>query len=123
MIAGCGSGSSDGPQRYEVSGTVTFEGKPVPKGFIMFTPDTSKGVSGPGSGAEIANGSFKTASGKGVVGGAHIVEITGTDGIAITESGEELPDGTELFSKFKTEFDFPKENQTKDFEVPVPSTD
>ena len=39
--SGCGLG--DGLPRYRVSGTVTYDGKLVPKGFITFTPDTSRG--------------------------------------------------------------------------------
>ena len=30
--AACGCGGSDGPPRYEVSGAVTYDGRPVPKG-------------------------------------------------------------------------------------------
>ena len=36
LVAGCGP---SGPQRYPVSGTVTFDGQPVADGFITFTPE------------------------------------------------------------------------------------
>lgn len=113
-VAGCGS--SDG--LYEVSGQVTYQGKPVPSGYIKLIPDTSKGNSGPGGGAEIVDGTYRTPSGKGVVGGPYIVEIVGTDGVPYTESGEEIPDGKPLFKAYETTFDFPKETTVKDFEVP-----
>lgn len=114
---GCG-GKGDGPQRYHVSGKVTFRGKPVPKGFITFRPDNSKQNTGPGSGAAIENGEYTLENGKGVVGGPYIVEITGSDGVPFEEEGEKVPDGKELFPKYTTSFSFPKEDTTKDFEVP-----
>lgn len=119
LLAGCGGSAPSGPQRYSVSGTVTFNGEPIPKGFISFTPDSSKGAKGPGSGATIVDGAYQTEDGKGVVGGPHLVEIRGTDGVPYTESGETMPEGKELFRLYKTEFDFPNEDQTKDFEVPA----
>tara|TARA_R110002095_G_scaffold95794_2_gene83695 strand:+ start:542 stop:1000 length:459 start_codon:yes stop_codon:yes gene_type:complete len=36
VAAGCGSGKT-GPKKYDVSGDVTFEGKPLAKGQIIFT--------------------------------------------------------------------------------------
>ncbi len=120
-LAGCGGGN-DGPERFAVSGRITFEGQPVPMGFIKFTPDTSQGNSGPGAGAPIENGTYSTPSGKGLVGGPHIVEIAGWDGVPITESGETLPEGTELFPLYHTRFDFPKDDGEHDFAV-SPDTD
>ena len=35
MLVGCGS---DGPQTYHVTGIVTYQGKPLPLGTIMFVP-------------------------------------------------------------------------------------
>ena len=35
LLVGCGSGE----QLHDVSGTITFEGKPIPKGLIFFDPD------------------------------------------------------------------------------------
>ncbi len=117
VTSGCGGGD-DGPPRYQLSGNATFAGKPIPKGFITFSPDASKGNSGPGSGAAIENGRYVTEEGKGVVGGPHVVKIVGTDGVPATESGEELPDGKSLFKPFEASADLPKENGEKDFDVP-----
>jgi hypothetical protein len=118
-LAGCGSAES-GPQRYHVSGNVTYDGKPVPKGFITFSPDTSKGNEGPGSGAPIENGTYDTSGGKGTVGGPHRVRIVGYDGVPTTEQGEELPDGKPLFPPYETTVDLPKEqNHRHDFEIPA----
>jgi len=43
VAAGCTS--DQGPKRYRVSGEITFDGKPVPHGEIVFTPDIGKGNS------------------------------------------------------------------------------
>lgn len=64
---GCGGGAE--PTRYVVSGSVTYGGQPVPKGFVTFEPDDSQGNSGPGGGAPIENGRYRTTSEAGVVGG------------------------------------------------------
>jgi hypothetical protein len=50
-IAGCGPG--DG--RVEVSGSVTFDGKPIERGSIVFTPE----VKGSPDGGKIIDGQFR----------------------------------------------------------------
>lgn len=117
QITGCG-GAPDGPQKYNVSGTITFDNKPISKGFITFSPDDSAGNKGPGGGAPIINGKYKTESGKGIVGGPHVVQIVGYDGMAATVEGEQLPDGKALFVPYFTTVNFPKENTVRDFEIP-----
>ena len=84
LVLGC-SGSS-GPPRYPVEGSVTYDGKPVPAGQIVFEPDSTAGNQGPASYATIDHGRFATPRGKGTVGGPHRVRITGTDGQASGES-------------------------------------
>ncbi len=122
FASGCGK-SYDGPQRYEVSGTVTYQGKPVPKGFIRFVPDRSIGNRGSGGGAPIIDGQYATSEAKGVVGGPHLVTVTGTDGVPYAEYGEEIPDGRQLFPTYQLQFDFPKEDTDWDVDVPekIPS--
>jgi hypothetical protein len=116
-VVGCG-GSTDGPKRYAVSGSVTFQGQPVPKGFITLEPDSDRGNSGPGGGTEIVNGKYDTKVAAGVVGGPYKVRIVGTDGVPVTESGEELTEGKPLFAPFETTIEFPTQNSVKDFAVP-----
>ncbi len=111
--AGCGS---DGPPRYDLSGTVTFDGKPIPAGTIVFQPDTSAGNSGPQGTAEIRDGKFDTANaGKGTVGGAQVVRIRGLDHLAESENDPVK----ELFPEYELKADVPKENGTMNFEVPA----
>lgn len=120
-LHGCGK-SNDGPQRYKVSGSVTYDGKPVVAGFVTFAPDTSKGNTGPGGGAPIRNGQFRTDADKGIVGGPHVVRIIGYDGIKTVMEGEELADGKPLFDPFETSIDFPKQDTTQDFVIPIGGT-
>lgn len=117
FLAGNFAGCNPGPKVYHVSGTVTYEGKPVPRGTVKFVPDTTKGNSGPAAVADIVDGKFDTATkGTGTVGGPHKIVITGFDGNAKPES--ELPLGKLMFSDYTTEADLPKENgKTVDFKV------
>ena len=52
LMAGCGE---RGPKTVPVSGTVTFDGEPLPEGSLMFVPEDA---SLPPEGADIANGAF-----------------------------------------------------------------
>jgi hypothetical protein len=115
-LPSCGQ-TNDGPPRYLLRGKVTFEGKPVPAGFITFSPSADRGNQGPGGGAPIVNGSYATPRDKGIVGGAYDVRIVGYDGKATVMEGEELKDGSPLFRPFETTVDLPKEDSVKDFEV------
>lgn len=115
LLVGCGS---DGPPRYGVHGTVTFDGQPIPKGFIKLLPDASQGNDGPGGGAPIENGKYATPSGKGIIGGPHVVRIVGFDGVPTAMGGEELADGKSLFPPYETTINFPKEDAQQDFNVP-----
>lgn len=117
-VSGCTPAES-GPERFQVSGAVTYAGKPVPKGYITFSPDSAQGNQGPGGGAAIENGRYTTLPDKGVTGGPYLVRISGYDGIAVTISGEELPDGQALFNQYETTVEFPRQNTEQDFEVPA----
>ena len=115
MAVGCGGDT--GPTRYDVSGSVTFDGQPVPMGRILFQPDTSKGNRGPAGVAEIKDGHYDTADGgKGTVGGPHVAIVSGYDGQSKPE--QEMPYGRALFSDHNLPVDLPKEDATQDIEVP-----
>src|SRR5262249_5206369 len=106
LALGCG-GRSDGPPRYRVSGAITFDGKPVPAGLVVISPDLSKKNDGPQGVAEIRNGRFDTRWGKGVVGGPR----------RITVGGSETPDGKPL-CRYEFAADLPRQDSTRDIEVP-----
>jgi hypothetical protein len=113
-ITGCGG---DKLGRHSVSGTITFKGQPVPKGFVRLIPDASKGTKGPGGGAPIVNGKFHAPASKGVVAGAYLIEIDGLDGVAAKEGGEELQDGKALFPMVRVEHEFPNDDSVWDYDV------
>lgn len=117
MAFASGCGGDGGVPRYDISGTATFDGKPIPQGVIQFLPDAAKGNKGPATNANIVDGTYDTsASGKAPIGGEHIVIISGFDGNARPD--EELPYGLPLFSEFRTAADLPKvSGETVDFEV------
>jgi len=115
LAAGCGPA---GPRRHDVSGEVTFRGRPVPVGVIRFLPDTQQGNAGPAGFAAIENGRYDTAaSGRGTVGGPHEVVISGFDGKA--DPAAELMQGAPLFPDYRESVELPEAPATLDFQVPA----
>ena len=113
VCVGCGGGDA---RQYDVSGTVSYGGEPVPTGAIVFEPATSQKNSGPPGFAPIEAGKFDTRNGKGVVGGPYVVKISGNDG-----KQDELglfPSGQPLFEEHVINIDLPKEDSEQAFEVP-----
>jgi hypothetical protein len=112
ILAGC----SPGERVYQLSGNVTYAGKPIPVGHIIFEPDSNSGNNGGSGFAKIKDGHYDTSvlDGRGVLGGPHIVRIQGLDGIVRGE----LLNGIPLFPEYVTTADLPKGNGTKDFDVP-----
>ena len=111
-LAGCGQQRSSG--LYDISGSVTFAGQPVPGGRIVFEPDEARGATGMVSIADIANGSYRTRSRRGFGGGPCRVTIYGTDGTTPTEEKD-----TSLFRPWQTTIDLPREACRRDFDVPA----
>ena len=111
VISGGGCGSGD--KTYDLWGTVTFQGKPVPAGSILFEP--AAGNKGPSGYAKIKDGRYDTRDPdcRGIIGGPHLVQIRGLDGI---RRGE-LLNGVPIFPEHTLTVDLPKANGTKDFEV------
>ena len=71
FLGGCGG--DRGPERVVVSGTVTYNGKPVPSGDIRFVPIDKSAV--PMAGAEIKDGKYSADGHGGVPVGTHRIEI------------------------------------------------
>jgi hypothetical protein len=112
-----GCSCESGPQRYQLSGKVLHDGKPVPVGEVSLQPDSSQGNSGPACIALIKEGHYKTEADKGIVGGPYLVRIAGFDGVPVGDSTQ----GREMFPSYETKVDLPKETSTHDFEVPARS--
>jgi len=124
LFMGCGSERAS--DTYHVSGSVNFDGEPIPAGQIRFVPDGSQGNSGPAGYAQIKDGKYDTSAegGKGHPGGALIVHIDGYDPNAETieaEGGEEISEP--LFPTYQTTVELPKEESSKDFNVPAEAAD
>jgi len=113
LAGGCGKSKV---QRHNLSGKVTFRGKPVPVGLIVFEPDATKGSRGPQGYAQIFDGRYETDKfGKGAVLGAMNVEITGFP----PGDGSEGNPGAPLFPPYKTQTQISPETTTLDFDVPI----
>ena len=115
VLAGCSGGGEAGAERIELSGAVTFEGKPVPYGQITFTPDATKGGTGPGGTATIENGRYQTVPDKGPTAGPHVAVITG-----YSSQEPEQPGGAPplLFADRRVEVAVSADQKTLDLEVP-----
>jgi len=127
FLAGCGS-AEEGPDLYNISGKVTYDGEPIKTGRITFMPDATKGNKGPAGYAAIRDGVYDTAEdgGKGAVAGAIAVLITadadsGADLEGMTDDEVALTDIPEaLFGDYRTtaEVDGSKGEIELDFDVP-----
>ncbi len=113
VMAGCGKG---GVQRNDLSGTITFEGKPVPEGTIAFEP--VEGEVGGGF-ALIRDGKYDTSQdGRGHLAGKTRVTINGNTGEYVEPDNPDS--GTiPLFPSYETTVDLPEGSTTMDFEVPA----
>src|SRR5439155_11684553 len=97
-------------------GKVTFKGQPLAAGKIFFLPNSAKGNSGPAGYADIKDGTYDTRqNGKPTPGGALLVRIDGFDG----KSAAGNPVGQAVFLGYEVEVDVPRENASKDFDVPA----
>jgi hypothetical protein len=111
VFTGC---SDSGVERYSLSGKVTYDGKPVSTGCIIFEPDSSKGNKGPQGFTNIENGRYSTDDiGRGAIHGPLIVRI---EGQMETSNGPK-----EKIPSYTTHIDLPKETSTFDFEMPKAS--
>ncbi|UUO04932.1 hypothetical protein M4951_16250 [Blastopirellula sp. J2-11] len=122
---GCGAGSG-GPETFPLTGTVTYQNKPVPAGRIDLLPDPSQGNAGPAGYAEIKDGAYDTSrSGRGTVGGAYVAVITGSSSAETPQvlGDEELlsqsQPSSELFRDVRISINLPKEASKQDFQIPV----
>jgi hypothetical protein len=116
-LVGC---SNNG--RHDLSGTITFNGQPVPLGEIRFEPDMSRGADGPGVLLPIENGVFRTTPSMGVVAGPHKVFIRGFDGkgAPAKQSGPAPYVGSPLFPEYTTTVDLPARSHVLNIDVPKP---
>lgn len=107
LALGC---SESGPERNRVSGSVTFEGKPIPYGEVLITPDGQKRNTGAQGIAPIRDGKYDTSAsgGKGYGGGPAVVRVTGLTG-----------EGGKFLCEYEFQVDLPRGDATKDLDVPA----
>jgi hypothetical protein len=111
--SGCGTDKKLG----QLKGKVTFNGKPVPAGYISFTPDSSKGNQGSVKVAQIKDGEYDTslASDPGIVPGPNVIRIAGFDGKPIPRR---FVQGKQIFNEYELRETLAAGATTKDFVVP-----
>ena len=119
FLAVLGCNRNTGPARYDLTGTITYAGKPVSAGYILFAPDKSKGNDGPGADAEIKDGVYRTRPGKGTIGGPHTATVSGFDGKPPQQDPVVNPMGTPLFTNVPIAVDLPRQTATHDLVIPV----
>lgn len=113
-VAGCGPRR---PTRYQVTGSVTYAGKPVPHGMVSFQPDLATNPKGLQGMATIADGRYVTGEvAGGVPKGRYRVIAYGFDG---QNRSEILPDGKRLFDEYSFEWECPGGPQVLDIDVPA----
>ena len=117
LLVGCKGDS--GPARYDLTGKVTYNGEPVPAGYILMEPDKSKGNDGPGANADIKDGVYKTRPKQGAVGGPHILSVSGFDGKPQGLGPGHNPMGKPLFANVRVTVDLPKDASIYDIVVPT----
>lgn len=104
--------------RQPISGQITYAGKPVESGFIVFEPDSEKGNRGPQGYASIVRGKYQTSeTGKGTVGGPVKVKIVGLKPPREASEDSGLP----LFEPYEIAIEIAANTTTLNFEVPLSS--
>src|SRR5687767_10405299 len=93
-LAACGCSSK--PKLAQLSGKVTFKGKPVPAGWISFTPDVAAGGLGQTKVLQIKDGVYDSSKERepGLTPGQYLIRIAGFDGKVIPFYGQ----GKQIFN-------------------------
>ena len=102
LIGLVGCGKKEG----QLTGTVTFKGKPVESGEIILTPDESRGNRGPGVMVQIEHGTFSTPMQRGHWGGPYLARIT-------CFKGQDT-----LIGGYEMQIDLPEGDTTYDLVIP-----
>lgn len=119
ILATLAGGCADrDPRRVVLSGKVTYLGRPVPIGYLIFEPDVGRGNSGPGGTAEVRDGRYQTSDGLGVMGGPYFITVSGFDGKPISANGMVDPYGMPLFQDRRWSVDLPRSSGEYDIQVP-----
>lgn len=110
-------GCEKGPPRYSVSGLVEYEGKVVPTGRLVFSPDHTAGNKGPQGVAVIEEGRIITNEDRKITGGPNWIQIMAFDGNPY-EDGEGTVDyGRPLFPLAQAPVELPMADATLEIRI------
>ena len=111
VLLGCDSA----PPMAQISGTVTFKGKPIPAGNVTFTPDVDA-RGGKLRMFTVKDGKFDSSkeSDPGILPGNYDVTIAGYDGVQIPMFYQ----GKQIFNAVQDKHVVTEGKSTKDFSVP-----
>jgi hypothetical protein len=110
LLTGCSNSGL-----YDVSGTVTWQGKPVPIGLVTIEPDAQKGNQGTQTQGLIQDGHFQTLPGHGAIAGPVLITVSANDGVPAPFA----PHGKLLFRTYQFRRELPAAASTLDIEVPA----
>ncbi|UUO07751.1 hypothetical protein M4951_05430 [Blastopirellula sp. J2-11] len=115
LAVGCAEKAS--VNQFDVSGVVTFDGKPVPHGSIIFQPDEAQGNAGPYGSAMIKDGKFDTRvdNGTATIGGPHLISIEAFDGVEPNQ--DYAPYGRSIGDSYQEAFVLPQTDSTLNIEL------
>jgi hypothetical protein len=101
----------------QLSGKVTFNGKPVPAGYVSFMPEASAGNLGKVKVAQIKDGVYDTAveSDPGISPGPTVIRIAGFDG----KKQKGFSQGKQIFNPHELRATLAEGISTMDFQVPA----
>jgi len=117
VMAGCGG---DGIVRHVVVGKVSYQGKELQTGAIVFEPDASVGQIAPTCFARIADGAYETEHAESPTTGKYKVRVMGYDKSKMRTDAApgEIIDLPELFPEYALEVDIPVPSGRLDIDVP-----
>ena len=107
VLAGC-----DTTGLRPLSGTVTYEGRSIPTGSIMFEPESA---GAPGA-ADISDGRFRTRNKTGVANGFYQITIYGFD--PDLNKDNSMDTDISMFFPYTTRIEITSETKTLDIVVP-----
>ncbi len=115
ISGGCGG---EGLDRRRIQGTVTFEGKPVEVGAVLFEPTQSVGTIAPTAYLRVQDGKFDTGE-EGPIPGKYKVIVGGYDPSQKQVDSDGVTHTAQLFNDYTFEVEMPPPGNTLHIEVPA----
>lgn len=115
VLSGC-----DSQARHQLSGTVTYQGKPVTMGSVRFEAEHSAGNVTPVCYAQIVDGKYEMKPEERPATGRYRVLVMGIDESRIKKEPGVPWEMPELFPPYTTTIDVPQPNGT--FDITIPDT-